>query len=207
MSIDEQTPHLDKQEKQGQPAPLLVILLVIPLVGILIALLIVAAQLGHQAAEVSTVGSVGAAQTLLNEPAPDFQLPDLDGHLIRLEDYRGRTLFLNFWQTTCIPCITEMPEIMEFIEEQGEDGAAVLTINFDETTQKVREFFAQYDIFGVPVAMDAEADVKRAYGVQGLPTTFVISPQGNIRFIRFGPMTFNDMQDYRQLVETTDPST
>lgn len=187
----------------GRPSPILIVLLVIPLTGILVALLMIATNM--DAFQNQTSGAPRTGNTLINYPAPAFELRDLDGQPVSLADYEGRTLFLNFWQTTCAPCIKELPDFADF-QAQYNDSAAVLAINFDETTGQVSDFLAQYEISGVPIAMDPNSDARSTYGVAQIPTTFIINPQGVVRFMRVGAMTLDDMEDYLDLVQTTNPS-
>lgn len=201
-------PHVpDPPEKRletdgGNPSSVLVVLLVLPLMGILMALLMVATNLDALRGSEQPTRS---GNTLINYPAPDFSVQNLDGRTVQLSDYAGKTLFVNFWQTTCAPCIEELPEFADFQDEYG-DEAAVLAINFDETSAQIRTFLAENDIVGVPIALDPQSDVRSNYGVVQIPTTFVISPEGTVRFLRVGAMTLDDMEDYLDLVQTTDPS-
>lgn len=186
----------------GRPSPVLVIFLIVPLLGILVALLMIAAE---QPAPAINEASAPSSQSLVSRPAPYFELATLEGETISLDDYAGRTLFLNFWQTTCAPCVRELPAFAEFAESQGEDGAAVLAVNFDETSAMVFSFFEENGITGVPVAMDADSSVRRTYGVVQIPVTYVIAPDGTVRFLQIGELTIDDMEEYAELVETTDP--
>lgn len=189
------------QEEIGKPAPFLIVLLIVPLVGILLALLSLAQELAlpyqPQMPDYSA-----AATGLLNNPAPDFTLNTLDGTPVTLHEMRGKTVFLNFWQTTCAPCVHELPDFVDFEQDFG-TRATVLAVNFDETSTLVRDFFAANDIVGVNVLMDPTGDVREEYGVRGLPTTFVINANGEVRFVNIGPLTYDDMIDFLELSETT----
>lgn len=195
----------DKQTETNKPSPALIIFAIIPLVGILAALLMIASQEG-QNTPTDPISSQRSANTLVNQPAPYFELFDMDGNPVTLDDYKGKTLFLNFWQTTCPPCVRELPAFAQFAEETADDNIAVLAVNFDETSEQIRTFFAQYDIVGVPVALDPTSDVRRTYGVRDIPVTFVIDGEGTIRFWKLGEMDIFEMEEYAELVETTDPS-
>ena len=115
----------------GRPSPVLIVLLVIPLTGILIALLMIATNM--DAFQTTTSDAPRTSNTLINYPAPAFELRNLDGQPVSLSDYEGKTLFLNFWQTTCAPCIEELPDFADFQAEYG-DTAAVLAVNVQKGT-------------------------------------------------------------------------
>jgi peroxiredoxin len=197
-------PEKHLETEGGRPSPVLIVLLVMPLTGILVALLMIATNM--DAIQPNTSSGVRTGNSLIGNPAPDFQLRNLDGQPVSLSDYEGRTLFLNFWQTTCIPCIDELPEFADFQADYS-DTAAVLAVNFDETTGQVTEFLAEYGISGVPIAMDPNSDARSTYAVAQIPVTFIINPDGIVRFMRVGAMTLGDMEDYLELVQTTSAST
>ena len=146
MSNETQDQIPDKQANQTSGInPVMVAFLVIPLLGIIIALLMVANNIQNQQnADANTIFNNDNPTTLLNSQAPEFELNDLNGQPVALSDYRGKILFLNFWQTTCPPCIEEMPDFLDFMADQDED-VTWLTVNFGETDSIVREFFASYD--------------------------------------------------------------
>lgn len=207
MTTDDQTRQTptDTQTQDGKPAPVLLIFLVIPLLGILAALLTVAADLREQRRSALPQSLDSPAQPV-HYAAPDFSLQTLDGRRVSLADFRGKILFLNFWQTTCVPCITEMPEFMDFMADQNPDEVALLAVNFDETPGMIRDFFARHDIVGIPTALDPHSEVRRQYGVQGIPMTFVIGPQGLVRDRHIGGMTYADMEAYVNRVQADDTS-
>jgi thiol-disulfide isomerase/thioredoxin len=192
--MTEQTPALN-EPKDNKPSPVLVVLLIVPLLGILIALVMIAT---NPATAVNNLANNmdTDSMSLMNFIAPPFDVLDPNGDVFSLLDYKGRVVFLNFWQTTCEPCKREMPDFAEFVREQGNNGATVIAINFDETTETVKTWLAQNDVVGLTVGMDFESRIQRAYGVTVLPTTFVINPEGVVVYIKYGEMTLDEMQDY-----------
>ncbi|WP_167858965.1 TlpA family protein disulfide reductase [Paenibacillus cymbidii] len=141
-------------------------------------------------------GAVSAAK--LGQPAPDFALEGADGQPIRLADYRGRTVVLNFWATWCPPCRAEMPQMQTFHEQAAASGSGVvvLAVNLTSTesgADKPRQF-AQKRGLTFPVALDAAGDVQRAYRVTAYPTTFVVDPQGVVRTVWKGAMSADSLQ-------------
>lgn len=182
----------------NKPAPVLVLFLLLPLTGIVVALLMVAAE--RRAAPPTPEPLTRSQAQLINYNAPGFRLERLDGSMVTLADYAGTPLFLNFWQTTCEPCRREMPAFMDFFASEESAGLALLTVNFGEKDEEVRRFFAQYDIVGVPVAMDYSSDVRRAYGVANIPVTFIIDADGIVRYMHIGEMTERNIRQYAEII-------
>lgn len=174
--------------------------LVLPLLGILAALLMLASE--PPAPQSIVVGEPPPADlntaSLINFQAPPFDLVNLDGQPVSLADYAGRPLILNFWQTTCEPCKREMPAFAEFLEDQ--DEVALLAISIEETTQQVRAFFAGLDMPPVPVALDVEGRARRAYGIAGLPTTYIIDAEGIVRYMHLGEMSALQLRQYAEII-------
>ncbi|MCS6836242.1 MAG: TlpA family protein disulfide reductase [Anaerolineae bacterium] len=185
---------------QGKPSPLLVLFLVLPLLGILAALLMLASE--RPGPQSIVVGQLPAADlntaSLINFQAPPFDLVNLDGQPVSLADYAGRPLILNFWQTTCEPCKREMPTFAEFLEDQSD--VALLAVSIEETSEQVRAFFAELDMLPVPVALDVDGSARRAYGIAGLPTTYVIDDEGVVRYMHLGEMNALQLRQYAEII-------
>ena len=192
-----------KTTQEHTPSPTLLILLIIPLFGIFVALLMLALDARQQPAAAPNFAPA-PPRTVVNFKAPDFELPLLDGiTLVSPSDYAGRPLFLNFWATWCQPCVRELPAFEEFIAEHSEDenGPALLTINLGETAAEISAFLAEIGIRNLPVAMDINQVVKLDYGVQNLPTTFVIDGEGKVRHLKLGEMKYEEMDAYLMALE------
>lgn len=118
--------------------------------------------------------------------APDFSLRDPDGRLVRLSDYRGKVVLLNFWATWCGPCAIEIPWFVEFERRHKDRGFAVLGISMDEDGwQVVRPYMSRAGInYRVLMGND---EVARLYGgVDSLPTTFLIDREGKLAKVHLG---------------------
>ncbi|MCU0512325.1 MAG: TlpA family protein disulfide reductase [Anaerolineae bacterium] len=183
-----------------RPSPVLLVFLIVPLLGLGIALLMILGEPTRPAGPALPPEMQAQSALLLNYAAPDFELPLLTGGTVRLADYRGQILFLNFWQTTCEPCVRELPALAEFAAEYAGQEAAVLAINFEETAPLVQAFFDQNALPALPVALDATAIVRRSYGVVAIPRTFVVDGEGIIRHMKIGEITREELEGYVQQV-------
>lgn len=193
----------DSSRDTSRPSPTILILLIIPLFGIFVALLMLALDTPQQPAAAPTFAPA-PPRTVVNFKAPDFELPLLDGiTLVSPSDYAGRPLFLNFWATWCQPCVRELPAFEEFIAEHSAEsnGPALLTINLGETAAEISGFLAKIGVQNLPVAMDINQVVKLDYGVQNLPTTFVIDGEGRVRHLKLGEMKYEEMDAYLAALE------
>lgn len=186
--------------KTGPPSPILIIMLILPVLGLLAALAtaVSTAPGGINAPEATPAPVTLAAPSLINRPAPNFELNALNGETISLADYRGKVVFLNFWATWCEPCKRELPAFRSFVGQQGSSGAAVIAINIGETDYQVEAYFEANNISGLTVALDSLSAVQRTYNAVRLPSTFVIDQNGVIRFMHLGEITFLELNSYVQ---------
>ncbi len=194
-------------KENWRPSPAALILLIIPLFGVFAALMMLVLD-KRQPQPTAPAFTPAPPRSVVNFAAPDFELPLLDGvTLVSPSDYAGRPLFLNFWATWCAPCVRELPALEEFVARQAEypDGPALLTINLGEPAAVISSFLDGIGISNLPVAMDINEVVKRDYGVQNLPTTFIIDGQGEIRYMKLGEMTSEDMAAYLDALTQPDP--
>lgn len=187
-----------------RPSPVLLVFLILPLLGIFVALMMVASDSQTQAGDVPPTFEPAVQRNLINFQAPDFEIPMLDGTtLVSPSDFEGRPLFINFWATWCAPCVRELPALEEFvaIHADDENGPALLTINIGETPEEIEGFLAEIGVENLPVALDANQVIKGDYGVQNLPTTYILDETGMIRFMKLGEMRFEEMGLYLQELE------
>ncbi len=112
--------------------------------------------------------------------APDFELPDLDGKNIKLSDFKGKVVFLNFWATWCPPCKREIPGFINLINKYGKDGFIVLGVAVDPREfEKVKPYAERIGI-NYPVVYDKKGVSQLYGGIRSIPTTFVINRQGKV---------------------------
>ncbi|NIP72410.1 MAG: TlpA family protein disulfide reductase [Gammaproteobacteria bacterium] len=130
-------------------------------------------------------------------PAPALALKDVDGTLHRLEDYRGRVVIVNFWATWCPPCRREMPSMERAWNRLKGHGVIMLAVDVGEDADTVFTFTADYPVT-FPLLLDQEGDVVRAWPVLGLPTTFIVDPEGRLAYQAIGGREW----DAPELLET-----
>ncbi|HLI64392.1 MAG TPA: TlpA disulfide reductase family protein [Terriglobales bacterium] len=112
--------------------------------------------------------------------APDFTLPSLDGSKVKLSDFRGKAVVLNFWATWCPPCKEEMPWLADLQKQYGKDGLVVLGVAMDDSSPASIAKFASEVGVNYPVLLGTD-QVSDDYGdVQYLPTTFYLARDGTI---------------------------
>lgn len=134
-------------------------------------------------------------------PAPDFTLQDMDGNDHALSDYRGRVVMLNFWATWCPPCRREMPSMERLHAKFKDRGLEVVAVNQWEDPDLVFEFTGRLSLAPTfAILFDRESRVAEQYGVKGLPTTYLIDRDGNIRFQAIGGREF-DHPEVEALIE------
>ncbi len=130
-------------------------------------------------------GPVQNPPAVVDLPAPELSLTTLDGQPASLADYRGQVLIVNLWATWCPPCKAEMPDLKAYYEAHRDEGLVLVAINIQEPAERVRPFVQAYGL-PFPVWLDPEGASTAAFRTQGLPSTFVIDPEGRIRLIWYG---------------------
>jgi cytochrome c biogenesis protein CcmG/thiol:disulfide interchange protein DsbE len=111
--------------------------------------------------------------------APDFSLTSLSGQPVRLSDFHGKVILLDYWATWCAPCRIETPKLIELQKRYGAQGLQVIGISMDDEVEPVKSFAQELRI-NYPVAL-GDVKVAEAYGgVLGLPVVFLIDRQGRI---------------------------
>ncbi|MFA7179452.1 MAG: TlpA disulfide reductase family protein [Dehalococcoidales bacterium] len=120
-------------------------------------------------------------------PAPDFELPLLDGESIALSSLQGRPVLLNFWALSCPYCLAEMPYIQQAHNTYSneEQGLAVVTINIRDSSSAITSYL-EYGNYNLKVLRDNGAHVATEYGVDGIPVTVLIDKNGIIRDVVIG---------------------
>ncbi len=123
-------------------------------------------------------------------PAPALELVDLDGKVHRLADYRGKAVLVNFWATWCVPCREEMPSIERLRASLEGRRFAVLAVNLAEPEARIRRFLEAVPL-GFPVLLDRDAAVAKAWQAKLLPATYILGPDGAIRYRHLGALDWS----------------
>jgi len=136
----------------------------------------------------------------LGEPAPNFQLRDLNGHLITLSDLRGKVVLLNFWATWCGPCRVEMPAMEQLYRMFQRKDFEILAVSTDAQGAAITRPFQQENRLTFPILHDPDYRVGLTYGARSLPMTFLIDRLGIIRHQVFGARDW-EAPEAQQLVQ------
>jgi thiol-disulfide isomerase/thioredoxin len=134
-------------------------------------------------------GQVAHADEVLKRwpggPTPALKLKHLDGRPADLRDYRGKVVLVNFWATWCEPCRDELPSIERLRDRFARGGFEVMAVNVGEGEARVASFLKD-SMIDVPVVMDSDSAALKDWKVRGLPMTFLIDPEGRIRYSLLG---------------------
>src|ERR1043165_9520957 len=136
----------------------------------------------------------------VGEPAPDFDLSDLNEKPDRLSDFRGKVVFLNFWATWCKPCREEMPSMEVLNKNFEKDGLVILAVSIDRvtTTKDIPPFVKGLNLT-FPVLVDSWGRTDKPYKRMGVPETFIIDQEGIIREIVIGPRDWTRLDSLQTL--------
>tara|TARA_R110002126_G_scaffold20190_8_gene75018 strand:+ start:1129 stop:1695 length:567 start_codon:yes stop_codon:yes gene_type:complete len=142
-----------------------------------------AAIAGSAEAEPPLVGDmVKFVPSAGDRTAPDTPFISATGEAIKLDSYRGKTVLLNFWATWCAPCVKELPALDRLSAELASDRFEVLLVSIDRGGARVFEpFLEKHGISNLTSAADKKAELLRAFKAPGLPTSFLIAPNGAIK--------------------------
>ena len=135
-------------------------------------------------------------ETVSANAAPDFTVYDLEGNPVKLSDFRGQPVILNFWASWCGPCKAEMPDLEEaYLAHGGEIAFLVvnLTDGRNETVDSASGYIAQQG-YTFPVYYDTSLEAVYAYGINSIPMTYFIDGQGNVVDDHLGMISANGLQ-------------
>ena len=117
----------------------------------------------------------------------NFALPNLDNQTVRLTDFRGQWVIVNFWATWCTPCLLEMPDLQQFHQAQHR-RVVVIGVNFeDAAASQIQPFIAKLGIT-FPIVL-SRGQPMTDFKIKGLPTTFLVSPTGQIADAHLGTVS------------------
>ena len=117
--------------------------------------------------------------------APDFTLKSIEGENLKLSEYRGEVVLINFWASWCGPCLQEMPVLSELHDKYKALGFTALGVNVEEDSAKARKLLKELPV-SFPVLLDNESVVSKQYNVVAMPSTVLVDRNGNMRYLHKG---------------------
>lgn len=133
------------------------------------------------------------------ETAPDFELTTLDGETVKLSDYKGKKVILNFWATWCPPCRAEMPDMQKYYDQQAQDeNVEILAVNLttaDKGIDKINAFVEEFSLT-FPIPMDTQGEIGELYQAASIPTSYMIDTKGRVQKKIVGPMNEEMMANF-----------
>jgi thiol-disulfide isomerase/thioredoxin len=130
--------------------------------------------------------------------AVDMPLVAVDGSKHNLNQYRGKWLVVNYWATWCPPCIVEMPELQSFHDEHADKDGMVIGINAELISQNRLQTFLEDYFISYPIFMSKPGAQSELGLIPGLPTTFLVTPEGKVVARQVGPVTREMIEQFMQ---------
>jgi thiol-disulfide isomerase/thioredoxin len=156
----------------------------------LVRLLSLAVVLALAWAAAATGAAEKSLKTWSGGATPALRLNDLDGRPQDISAYRGKALLVNFWATWCEPCREELPSMNRLKERFRDRPFEVLAVDVGDRPDRVRGFLEKLPV-AFPVLLDEESTSMRDWRVRGLPTSFVLDPEGRIRYWYVGELDWS----------------
>lgn len=128
---------------------------------------------------------ITAVPSAVNYPAPQVNLSDLQGNLVSLSDSLGKVVLINQWATWCPPCKAEMPTLQAYYEAHQDKDFTIIAIDEGEPEGTVERFVEEYGLT-FPVWQDPQQKSLQIFGYDGLPSSYVVDREGNVRLVWFG---------------------
>jgi thiol-disulfide isomerase/thioredoxin len=126
----------------------------------------------------------------------EYSLPDLSGEQHSLEQYRGKWVVVNYWATWCPPCLDEIPDLVDFHERHKDSDAVVVGVNFEDIGRERLAQFVDSYLMSYPVLRSEPLPTTPLGPIPGLPTTYLIDPEGNKVARQVGPLTGEQLEAY-----------
>ncbi|MCL2043366.1 MAG: TlpA family protein disulfide reductase [Treponema sp.] len=130
------------------------------------------------------------------QKAPDFSMTDWDGNMVKLSDFSGKPVVVNFWASWCPPCVEEMPDFNRVYRELGSEVHFLMVnlVDGQRETVEIAKRFITGNGFSFPVFFDTGREGSRAYGIRAIPTTLFINKDGNVSAIDRGMINENTLR-------------
>jgi peroxiredoxin len=131
--------------------------------------------------------SGGITPLKMDTAVPDFTLKDLDGKTVTLSSFKGKTVFINFWDTTFDSAVNQMPYLQTLYNDWSKQGNVVLlTIDIEEDEPTIKTFMQRHS-YTFPVLLDSKQEVAEKYSIQYIPTSLLIDKNGKLQLNIVGP--------------------
>ena len=160
------------------------------IIGVLLIIALIATGCNGTKAKVETGTEVGMR-------APDFTLPGLQQDNVKLSDFRGKKVFLNFWATWCPPCQEEMPDIQQ-LHEKNQENVEIVAVNIGESKAKAASYMMENKL-DFRVLVDQNRKIAQEYMVRGIPTTYLLNEKGIIMEKHVGVLNYEQMVEKLKL--------
>lgn len=131
-----------------------------------------------------------AAEAKAGALAPDFEASTLTGERVRLSDYHGKAVVLNFWGTSCVSCLAEIPHLQRLWQERAPEGLVVLGVNVGDDVSRAQRFFSTQLGATYTSVLDPRQTLAKTYRAPGLPMTLFINAEGRIERIIVGEISY-----------------
>lgn len=129
----------------------------------------------------------------------DFSLPDVQGKQRSLAEFRGKWVVVNYWATWCPPCLEEIPDLQAFHDRHADKDAVVIGVNFEDIPQEQLKAFVDENLISYPVLRNGDmSPAHERLDVGGLPTTYIISPEGVPLARQVGSITGADIERFME---------
>ncbi len=146
------------------------------------------------------LGAAGlATASEVSGPAPDFTLRSNSGKNLKLSEFRGQVVLLNFWASWCGPCRQEMPALEKLHQRYHKLGFTVIGVNVEEDSTAAKKMLREVRV-SFPILFDTQNTASKLYNVSAMPTTVIIDRDGNMRYLHKGYKP-GEERDYRKWVK------
>lgn len=135
----------------------------------------------------------------IGDTAPNFTLKSRDGKNVKLSEYRGSVVMLNFWASWCGPCRQEMPLLEKMSKRYGKLGFVLLGVNTEGDPTLANNFLKDITVT-FPILYDTSKKVSQDYGVSAMPTTVIVDRNGKVRYIHYGYKS-GDEKKYKKAIK------
>jgi peroxiredoxin len=137
---------------------------------------------------------------VIEGPAPDFTLKSRSGENVKLSEYRGDVVMINFWASWCAPCRQEMPLLEEMYKKYSDLGFVLLGVNVEEDSAKANDLLREVAVT-FPVLFDNTNEVTKLYNVVAMPSTVLVDRDGKMRYLHRGYLPGYENEYVKQIKE------